>query len=877
MGRAAPRPPALKLYLVLNAVALLGAAAFMAQLARGGGGYSAPRMLLVAAAALLGIAAAVLALLLQRRPSLENRLTSLLLSSGPRLRLILAAAFVVFWCLVWFPPQYTGDAYYYFIAIYPLVLCALLASGTALIWLTATHGSSTPRWSIYFRQRRHALGVALLVLAGCAFVALLAVQFRILRGFEPYWYGAGVPLLAAQVLIALGVAVVAFRWENWSSHRLLSADTILFALIWIVAAALWASRPVPAGYWATAPRPPNFELYPFSDAATYDIGSQFALIGQGLYNGMFFDRALYMSFLVYLHLVGGQNYQLLMSIQAAIFAVFPAVLYLIGRRLHSRTAGLVLAALIIMRGLTSLDASAWIDTANFKHMLTDFPTAIGVAVFVLLTLEWLAAPRERLSYLMWAGGVLGLTSLLRPHVLLLMAATALLALWVYRPRWGRSMGAAALALMAFLMGVLPWLTLGPSSGSLVVLYGDRVRAVIAQRFPQPTETPAPTAAAAASVVPAAGATAPVPSAPPSPATVPPAVSVIAPPVDPGPPFFVDHFIHNLITSALVFPTSPQLLNIRSVVKDGEAFWRPRWNGGMSAFSAAMLILNLAVVAFGVGIAAQRNRLRGLLPLAVLVLYLAADSVARTSGGRYIVPVDWILIAYFSIAVAEIVQSAAASCAPSGVVSAGASPKSRGRARARAAATARGSGASPVLRAASHPVAALVFVLLLGALVPLAGALLPRRYTLRDVGQTLSDVTRYLPALGSEQDIRRFLQQPNAVLMEGRLLYPVHYRRGEGEPTHHAPYAPQDFPRSVFVHVGPSGLLRVTLPGARTPALPDASDAIVLGCRLSGQSFNLVQAVALVLPAQELGILRSPAQPLACPLPDPVCDANGNCR
>ena len=112
---------------------------------------------------------------------------------------------------------------------------------------------------------------------------------------------------------------------------------------------------------------------------------------------MFFDRALYMSFLVYLHLIGGQNYQQLMSIQAAIFAVFPAVLYLVGKQLHSRTAGLVLAALITMRGLTSLDASAWIDTANFKHMLTDFPTAIGVAVFLMLVLAWLEAPRQRLS------------------------------------------------------------------------------------------------------------------------------------------------------------------------------------------------------------------------------------------------------------------------------------------------------------------------------------------------------------------------------------------------------------------------------------------------------------------------------------------------
>jgi hypothetical protein len=784
---------------------------------------------------------------------------------------------VAFWCLVWFPPQYTGKAYYYFIAIYPLFLCGLLASGSALIWLTVAQGSSTPWWTDYFRKQRPALIGALLVLAACVLVALLAAQFGILKGYEPYWYGAGVPLLAAQILTALAVAVVASRWETWSTRRFLSADTVLFLLIWIVAAAIWAWRPVPASYWVTAPRPPNFQLYPFSDSATYDLASQFALIGQGLFNGVPFDRALYMSFLVYLHLIGGQNYQQLMAIQAAIFAVFPAVLYLIGRNLHSRTAGLTLAALITLRGLTSLDASAWIDTANFKHMLTDFPTAIGVALFVLLMLKWLEAPPKRLSFLMWAGGVLGLTSLLRPHVLLIMAATAVLVLWVYRPRLPRGLGAVALASMAFLMGVLPWLTLGPSSGSLAALYGARVRAVIVQRFPRPTPVPSPAPAPATSPIPALQTSVPPPAALSTPAAGSAAVAPVVPQLDPGTPFIVDHFLHSLIASALIFPTSPQLLNVRSVVKAGEEFWRPRWDGSMSPFSAVMLSLSLALAAFGVGVALQRDRLRGFLPIGVLLLYLLADSLARTSGGRYIVPVDWILILYFVIAVSELVQAAAASVAQAGPKGGNAPIAARPRLDTRTTGTARGPRAPAALRLATHPVAVLLLILLLGALIPLAGVLFHKRYTLADAGPMLDSVSLYAPGSGTVDEIRLFLQQPDALLVEGRLLYPLHYRQGEGEPTRYAPYTARDFPRTVFVHVGPAGLLHVVLPGGRTAALPDASDAIVLGCRVHGLGFNLVQAVAVVLPDQRLGILRNPAVPLECPLPDPVCDDNGNCR
>jgi hypothetical protein len=714
------------------------------------------------------------------------------------------------------------------------------------------------------------------MLIAFALVALLAAQFRILQGFEPYWYGAGVPLLAAQVLIAFGIAVAVLRLETWSGKSRLSPDVLFFALIWILAAVLWASRTVPPSYWITAPRPPNLELYPFSDSATYDLASQFALIGQGIFNGMPFDRALYMSFLVYLHLIGGQDYLRLMAIQAAVFAVFPAVLYLIGRKLHSRTAGFVFAALITMRGLTSLDASAWIDTANFKHMLTDFPTAIGVAVALFLVLKWLDAPDERRSSLMWAGGVLGLTSLLRPHVLILVASTAVLVLWVYRSRLRRGAVAAALVFTACLMGVLPWLAFGPSSGSLVTQYGDRMRAVIAQRFPGPTALPVSTRVVVPTAAPAVQTPVPQPSKLATPTALT-AAHVVLPPLDPGPPFVVDHFLHNLIASGLIFPSSPQLLSVRSVVKEGEAFWRPRWSGDMSTMSALMLILNLVALAFGVGIAAHRDRLRGLLPLLVLLLYLAVNSLARTSGGRYIVPVDWILILYFSIAVAELVREVAASWAPAAFASPAASrnPRLGARAVVRQAAVVSSSTSRPPFT--SHPFMVLTFVLLIGGLVPLAGVPFPKRYALGDVDPLIRTISQYAPGAGTERSIRLFLQNPDAVLTEGRLLYPLHYRQGEGEPTRYAPYTTREFPRTVFVQIGPRGLLHVVLPGGRTPSLPDASDVIVLGCRVRGQAFDMVQAVAVVLPDRGLGFVRDPSAPLTCPMPDPVCGGNGTCR
>jgi len=888
MGRSVPRTPALKLYLVLNAAALFAAAVLMTGLARSGG-YSTPRLLLVAAAALLGVMAAAAALLLHLRPSTEDRLVSVVTPPRRWLRIALAALFLLCWCLTWFPPQSTGSAYYYFIGLYPLVLCALLASGTALVWLAAVRGSSTARWLRYFRERKPALSLAVVALSCLAFVAWVAVRFRILQGYEPYWYGAGVPLLPAQVLLVAVLGVLALRWETWSGFRWISGDALVFIGIWAVAAALWASRPVPSSFWITAARPPNFESYPFSDPATYDVASQFALIGQGIFNHVFFDRALYMSFLVYLHVVGGQNYQNLMAIQAVLFAVFPAVLYLIGRQLHSRTAGVVLAALVTLRGLTSLDASAWIDTATFKHMLTDFPTAIGVAVFLLLILRWSGSPEARPSALLWAGGVLGLTSLLRPHVLFLLAATPFLAFWIHRPRWRTASSRAALVILAFLMAVLPWLTLGPGRGSLLTLYGDRIRAVIAQRYPAPGHSGAPAVSENTAVVQAGDSRTVVPESPaptaastaaadavgspPLDSSPAPAVSKFAPPEDPGPPFVVDHFVHNIITAVLIFPNTPQWLGVRSLVKEGEGFWRPRWSGDMSPWALGLLVLNLVLVCFGIGLALQRRGSRALLPIAVLLLYLLADSFARTSGGRYIVPVDWILIGYFSIAVAELAH--AASTFPLSSAAFG-EARSTGPARRVTAPAWRRSSANP-RRFWSQPVTVLGLILFAGALIPLAGLPFPRRYSANEADVLMAQLRQSAPDAGSETAIRTFLEHPDAVLIEGRLLYPLHYRQGEGEPTRYAPYTALDFPRTVFVLIGPEGLLHVILPGGRPPPLPNGSDAILLGCRVRGLTFDLTQAVALVLPDEGLGLVRSPSAPLACPLPEPVCDGNGNCR
>ncbi len=866
MPSPAGQPPALKVYLYLNAAALTAAAGLMIVIGRGS--LSALRLFLTGGTLLAALLFAAAAIRLQLRPATDQALRQAIFETPLRKRLvpIFGIAFPIFWSLIWLPPAYARDPYHsYFIGLYPLFLCGTIACGAALVLLLSSRVESTgAALADYWRAHRTALYVTLAVLGGFAFVALLTPALKVLSGREPYWYGAGVPILASQVFLATLITVIVLHLQARPLRVRLPVDLVLFILIWGVTAALWASRPVPDSYWVTAPRPPNHENYPFSDLVTFDVASQFALIGQGINNHVFFDRALYIAFLVYLHSLAGQNYQQLMTVQAVLFAAFPALLYLIGKRMQGRPAGILIAALSTMRGLNSLTAASWIDTSTFKHMLTDFPTAIALAILVLLLLKWLEAPAQKGHYLLWMGGLLGLTSLMRPHVLLLFAPILLLAGWLYRSRWRQAFVLGALTVAAGIAAVTPWPILSQGAASFFALYGKRIQDVMAQRYPGivPVQ-PQATAVLAATAIPGTEATevAPPTALPTAvPSGLPPPV---APPASSGIPFQVTHYLHNLDTAALIFPVSPEFLSVRDTVKGGEPIWEPRWDGSMSLTAASMLVLALVAVAFGIGTSVQRMGWRGYAPLGVLLVYYVANALARTSGGRYLVPVDWILVAYFGLGIAELLQlggGLVGATAPAIVP----------------AATDSDSGMR--MPSAISGVAILGSVVLLGALIPLAGVLYPPRYPPRAASAILEEIQPSLSKLGlTPVDVSTFMAQPGAVLLEGRVLYPRYYAQGTGEPVRYLPYRQTNYPRTVFIFIGPAGQPYSILPGPVPRVFPNVSDAIVLGCRGFEEGYDMLRAVAVVLPERGVAYARSPRAELTCPQPVPVCDSNGNCR
>ena len=675
---------------------------------------------------------------------------------------------------------------------------------------------------------------------------------------EDFWYGAGVPLLASQLVLAVlaGLFFLLIGW-NWDAgHK----DLLVAAILYIVTAVLWVREPLQKSFLFTSPRPPNNVLYPFADSAAFDAGSQFALIGQGIYifNNPFTDRPLYLSHLVYLHSLFGQNYEQLMAAQAAIFAIFPVLIYLIGRSLNIRAVGFAAAVVAMFRGINSIAASSLIDLASPKMILSDFPAAIGVALVCLATCVWLKKTEQKPYYALWVGGAIAMTLMIRPHGLMFLVLIPLLALFQFRFQWKKWLIACLLIGLGFAAVTLPWELRTVSRGG--IMYGSlvlKIQDVIRTRYhgpvdqtesllPQITPLSRLSFQSTAIVASLAGNRNIV--------QVTSCNSILC--------FTPNHFLHNTITSLLLLPTSAVLDDLRHTVKEAHPYWRSDWDGTLDATSLFFLTINLFLTVLGFSVLWRYQRLPGVVPLAIFLFYNLSNSLARTSGGRYIVPVDWILTFYFMAGILFLVAGAARMTHLRSISIFSSDIQV-------------GTTNSPGL-AWRKAIPILITLFLAGSLIPVAEKLSPARYANFDIRETIQNYQSQLADAGlTVENLNTFLKSPGAEALVGRTLYPRSYKMGQGEISFYFyPYTIMDFPRTGFFLIGPHGQDNILLPGETPRYLPHTADTLVIGCR---EQDYLDALMVIVLDGSGAVYTRFPRPELACPMKLPVCQNNNSCQ
>jgi hypothetical protein len=794
-----------------------------------------------------------------------------------------AALFILAWVTCLTPSYWFGTWGAYLERLRPPMVWLLLASfqtlalfllpGRAIRQASFIQPSQEISGRVWHEQGKvlRASGVAaglLLLLWG--FIALTRL------GIKPdplSWNEPGVPVLGLQVMLAwiVGFGLILLETRNpfkgSSSKRLARMDWMVFFAIWVAAALAWNLTPFHGSFFAPGPYPPSNEFYPFSDAAKYDVAAQFALIGQGLNNFNFTDKPLLSAFLYWLHILVGQRYDWLVALQVCALAVFPAVLYLLGKLFHSRPAGVMLAIFSICIEANAITASQWLLTSNTRLLLSEVPTAVGLLLFIYCLVQWLRQPDRQTLYPLLAGGVLGLMTLVRHNPWLLLPAALGMALLVYWRKWRSYLRASLLFLLAMFIAIAPWMWRSYQANRTPFyfmiplensVFANRYGIVVSTPEPgapikQPTATPAPTLTPVASAF-----TTPQPTRTPLPASAKALKEFNHALVRFGNilNFSSAHFFHNLYTSALILPTSLVYDDLEHTLTSPQSYWGAKWQDKFSPGAGLLFAVNLLLIGMGIGWSWQRFRMAGLVPLATALSYYLSNALARTSGGRYIVPADWVVYFYYVLGLVQLTWWIVGLVMP-------------GRVRQQIDLPAL----VPPVKPAAHTrwsVVVLSCFFLIGASLKLGDNLFSRVFI---ISETKTQILENELPVGSlaqlgvqDSQLAAFLQDKNSVVLVGRVLYPRYYQAGQGEEDLFSQNAKRPYRRMVFNLIGYRANKGVVLPMNKAPDyFPQGADAVVLGCT----SKYGVEAHSVVFFRPEIKIYRSePALPLACPLPYP---------
>jgi hypothetical protein len=592
-----------------------------------------------------------------------------------------------------------------------------------------------------------------------------------------------IPILEWQIALAVLLGATALLTEsNWKAKRL---DLVLFLLVYLLTCLLWLADPLIPGFFATVPRAPNFEPYPFSDPLIYAQYSQSALVGDGFLWPDVPARPFYVMSLTWMYALVGQSYYHVMILQTILLAFFPALLYLLGRELGSRPAGLMLALLAILRDITTNHSATFASNYSYsKLFLSEVPTALLLVNFTVLIMRWIRSPKPTWYFLM-AGGVLGIASLIRLQsaiLLLPLAITTVFPLWkTRRMEWLRGL---LLIVLGTFLAFAPWLIRNyyatgglvldnPISQSMVFARrwsGDNGNALIPQL---PDETTAQYVSRMNSIA--------LDSFKREPERI---LSSVA-----------HHFSNNLISSLYIFPVRDRLESPAELLWPAHAFWQPRVE------SPLLLIIYVILLALGLAAAWNSHRWIGLLPFILSLGYHAWTALFLSSGSRFLLPIDWTWYLYYALGLLTFLKFALSGIRNFQFVPAFYED------------TIYSSEATLVeWRKAALTTGLILFV---GALLPLTELVFPERY----------------PALTQEQLSMAFEvpRLQNEMILYGRAIYPRYYESGDGEPeTAKLGYGPSDEARLVFWLVGPKAGL-VIFPLENTPQFfPHASDVWIIG-------------------------------------------------
>lgn len=678
----------------------------------------------------------------------------------------------------------------YYERVSPLLWYLLIISFELIIFsLLLKHGFHLQELSKQKKLFKFSLIAFCILLSVFLFVAITKI------GITPdtaYWGEPGVPIQGWHfvIVILIGLTILLSTFHSlFTIHYARITNYFLPITIYLTACILWVSVPLETlanSFYAPASQPLNIPL-PYSDAGFYDFSSQSLLIGTGYFGGIP-PRPLYVTFLAFLHLLFNQDYGMIMNAQSCILALFPVALYFLGKKIHSPAAGVTVALFAIFREYTSLWIASNTRVANSKIFITDLPTALSITLMCLVAIWWLE--NRNLKSTLIAGGAFGLMLLFRTQSTLTLPALFLLALFVLQFKWAEWIKTGIIFAIGMFVSVIPWLTHNYTiSGQFSFDDPKQVAVIYSQysftgnldisQFNPETDSVGNRILEFTLENPAFVAN-----------------------------FITSHFLNTEIGGLLALPLIKPFNGLQEPIN---LYWM-EWNGSLEWYNLILILFYLIVIAIGFGIAWKKLGWLGLIPLAFNLGYAMSNGIARFSSWRYNLPVDWVFYFYFAIGLIELFFIGA-NLFGEKLVDLNKKPFEIQNISFR--------------EFRPQYIFIILAFMFIGSTPWLAKGLAEPRYT-----ASQNDLITQLESNGyNRAEIESFLSQPNALIIEGRLLYPRFYRRTEGlSSTNPWPaYAVKDFARLSFLVIN-ERRYDVIFPTREIYNFQQGADVIVLACQ-----------------------------------------------
>lgn len=474
---------------------------------------------------------------------------------------------------------------------------------------------------------------------------------------ENFWWDSAVPLLFWQLAFSIFVVKIYGWFENkfikLAGKKL---DWMIFAVIFVVFGILWSSAPVQSNYFTSKPGPPNFVSYPASDSAIFDLQAQSVLQGYGLNNGRVLDRPIYPAFLAILHIIIGQDMADNMAVQAFIFAILPALVYLICISIGPRIWGMFASLIVGFWGLNGINASNVLNTSSPKHILTEYPLAIALAFLMLISLKWYKTGFQGQVYPAILGGVIALAAYLRYSALILLPFWMMLPI-VYQGKITKKvLVTICLILCGFVIISAPWhIRNSIRAGGIVIPYTKKISFVVNTRLTsstniqnatEETDTTRNNRKAGNNVenneendvnqkLSTADDLAPENTA----------YGMVG-----------IHLLHNMMSSFFILPVSLQLADLQTTLKLGGDLWKYNWDGILKTSQLLIFILQAIILSFGISHLFRKNKYASIILIFIYTGISISNSLGMSSGGRFIVPVNWIVLIVYGAGLLKLLES-----------------------------------------------------------------------------------------------------------------------------------------------------------------------------------------------------------------------------